>query len=339
MSIDVINIKLQVYANLLRDHDKETEALAYKKEIISLLAQYETFLKGKTVDQLEKIKYRNDAELRYLKLKLLDTSDSLFRSWHDKIFKNILKFNLGKKRVTHIFEQFIRGITMFENETTNINTKSIAYHRDRSCGSYDMTRAEYKSSRSCAITNDIATLKANRLLIYKCYLERLVYDAIYKQYTLFFPQEWDQESSQDEGHRRMLDDVKKDFESCYPNTNLQIEVFYNDDNIPYMLRVMKQTIRLGQPIEYETYIKMVNDPRSVYKYEDTYLENVYCEKEISDAKLYKLQRYDKPTKKWSKKTTLKSCFDEAKLASYTAHQPYSFTRRSHMGFRPHTMCN
>jgi hypothetical protein len=315
MSIDLINIKLRVYANLLRDPKTDKEASLYKKDILSLLTQYETFLKGKTTDQLEKIKYRNEMELGYLKLKLLDIPDAQFRSCHDKIFKNILKYNIGKKRVTHIFEQFIRGITLFENETKSHDPKYIAYHRERSCGSYKMPRVDYKNTRSCAIINDKETLKANRQLIYRCYLERIVYDALYKQYTLFFPQEWDQESYQDEGHRRMLDDVKKDFESCYPNTNLRVEVSYNDDNIPYMLQVTKETIRFKQDHEHETYIKMVNDSRSIYKYDDTFLSNVYCEKQIGDSKLYKIQSYHKPTNKWAKTTDLKTYFDQAKQAS------------------------
>jgi len=62
---------------------------------------------------------------------------------------------------------------------------------------------------------------------------------------------------------------------------------------------------------------MVNDSHSVHKYEDTYLPKVYCEKDTTDAKLYKVQEYSKPTKQWSKKDTFRSLFEEVKHATWT----------------------
>ena len=301
MDLNNLVIKLISYSNL-----QETTKL---EEIITVLDSLKKFLSKQSRKRLERFRYEHDQSLRFVKQKLVSMRNSKVRSFHDKIFKNILRYDDLKRRVTLIFEQFIRGITLFDNEMKK-PIAEIAYHRDASCGSRDLDREQYKDTRSCKITHGNPTLKVNKKLVYKCYLERLIYDEMYKQYTLFFPDQWDQESYQDRGHRTMLEDVRKDFESCYPNVVLSVVIKYTTHNIPYFLEITKQSKKYQQVIEIETYIRVEQENNDITRYEDMYLETVNCEKHVRGMRLYKTQTYKKGSQRWSKDLRLEVQYKE-----------------------------
>lgn len=75
-------------------------------------------------------------------------------------------------------------------------------------------------------------------MIERCYVERLIYDKLWTKEAFFFPAVGTQETSQDTGHMFRLDLTKKDFETCFPNTELSVEIQY-DDNMPTDIRYKK----------------------------------------------------------------------------------------------------
>ena len=315
MDLNHLVIKLISYSNL-----QETTKL---EEIITVLDSLEQFLSKQSRKRLERFRYEHDQSLRFVKQKLVSIRNPKVRSFHDKIFKNLLRYDDLKRRVTLIFEQFIRGITLFENEMKE-PIAEIAYHRDASCGSRDLDREQYKDTRSCKITHGNPTLKVNKKLVYKCYLERLIYDEMYKQYipSLFFSLRCmgmctsvahgyaTKPHDQDRGHRTMLEDVRKDFESCYPNTTLSVVIKYTTQNIPYFLEITKQSKKYQQVIEIETYIRVEQENNDITRYEDMYLETVNCEKYVRGMRLYKTQTYKKGSQGWSKDLRLEGQYKE-----------------------------
>jgi hypothetical protein len=301
MDLNNLVIKLVSYGNL-----REPSKL---EEIITVLDSLEKYLRKQTRKRLDRFRYEHDQSLRFVKQKLVNIRNPKVRSFHDKIFKNLLQYDELKRRVTLIFEQFIKGVTLFDNEMKD-PVSEIVYHRDASCGPRELDREQYKDTRSCKITHGNPALKKNKKLVYKCYLERLIYDEMYKQYTLFFPDQWDQESYQDRGHRDMLDDVRKDFESCYPNTVLSIVIKYTIQNIPYCLEITKHSKKYQQIHEVETYIRIEQENKDIARYDDMYLESVNCEKYVRGMRLYKMQTYQKGSQKWSKDVRLEAQYKE-----------------------------
>ena len=305
MDLNNLVIKLISYSNL-----QETTKL---EEIITVLDSLEKFLSKQSRKRLDRFRYEHDQSLRFVKQKLVSIRNPKIRSFHDKIFKNLLRYDDLKRRVTLIFEQFIRGITLFDNEMKK-PIAEIAYHRDASCGSRDLDREQYKDTRSCKITHGNPTLKVNKKLVYKCYLERLIYDEMYKQYTpsLFrsLRRMGTKPHDQDRGHRAMLEDVRKDFESCYPNTTLSVVIKYTTHNIPYFLEITTQSKKYQQIKEVDTYIRVEQENNDITRYEDIYLETVNCEKHVRGMRLYKTQTYQKGSQRWSKDLRLEGQYKE-----------------------------
>jgi hypothetical protein len=111
---------------------------------------------------------------------LLNQSEqSQFRSYYDRIFKNKLKFSnfiyKTMNKVTEIFTEFTKGITYFADEVV---LERPSYHRNASCGTKSVsTNIKFKKNSS----NTENTVNRKKSIIRRCYLERLIYDNIYKQ--------------------------------------------------------------------------------------------------------------------------------------------------------------
>ena len=206
-------------------------------------------------------------ELRQIKHFLLERKDIKSRTIHDKIFISILKMNkyipLG---ITQVFEDFIKGITYFSDELES-KKKIPIYHRAASCGnsSEDFKRKYLK----CYKDNNELTLKIKREHIYKCYLERLIYDKIYLNSILHFPSGLNNELKQNNGHIFQLKERAKDFNECFLGLNIEIEIFY-ELGLPSCLII--KYIKNGTIEKIEEYYKIV--------YIDTFGVKRYAEKTI-----------------------------------------------------------
>ncbi|MFM2010356.1 MAG: hypothetical protein RLZZ479_747 [Bacteroidota bacterium] len=80
--------------------------------------------------------------------------------------------------------------------------------------------------------------------IQTCYLERLIYDDLYKKQTLFFPKQGDASPAQDDGHVHWLEQTKRDYLTCFPNEDIKVslEEFHNNTSFPTVLRVSRNNI-------------------------------------------------------------------------------------------------
>jgi hypothetical protein len=146
---------------------------------------------------------RNYNDLKKLREILLGIKTNEGRSISDKIFIKILKFEshmpLG---ITILFENYIKGITYFSNEKENKNQIPI-YHRASSCGN------KKKNFRDL-LKNNLINEEIKKSHIKKCYLERLIYDDMYREMSFHFPLELkNQELKQNKGHEYQLTERAK----------------------------------------------------------------------------------------------------------------------------------
>ena len=226
---EVYNILSNVKSILLKEdiikNIKDIEEYKLDKFYIDLNILYKELQKIKSNNILINgfIDKYND-ELRQIKHFLLERKDVKSRTIHDKIFTSILRMNkyipLG---ITQVFEDFIKGITYFSDELEN-KKKIPIYHRAASCG--NSSEDFKKKYLQCYKDNDELTLKTKREHIYKCYLERLIYDKIYLNSILHFPSGLNSELKQDDGHIFQLKEREKDFNECFLGINIEIDIFY-----------------------------------------------------------------------------------------------------------------
>ena len=166
------------------------------------------------------------------------------RSLIDIIFKNILGFDkhipLG---ITIIFENFIKGITYFKDE---IEKTLPIYHRAASCGN------KKQNFRKLYLENN-GTEEYKKKHIYKCYLERLIYDDMYRNLTLFFPKSTDEnDHKQNEGHKYQLNERAKNFYNYFTGNEIEINIMYEGKFPTFMIIHYKKN---GEIIKREEYIK------------------------------------------------------------------------------------
>jgi len=183
---------------------------------------------------------------------LLHRQDIRSRSIHDKIFRKILKFDkyipLG---ITQVFEDFIKGITYFSDELEN-KKKIPIYHRAASCG--NSSKDFRKKYLQCYKNNDELTLEIKKNHIFKCYLERLIYDKIYLHSTLHFPSKLDNELKQNNGHIFQLKERAINFNECFLGLKIEIEILY-ELSLPSYLVV--KYIKGGNIEKIENYSKLI----------------------------------------------------------------------------------
>lgn len=101
----------------------------------------------------------------------------LFRGPHDKIFAGFDVKRPGAKfgnLPTKVFNEFIKGISYFATESV---IESPVYHRESSCGTKELDiKAKFK--RRMGYSHDAGLLNMEH--VRQCYIERLIYDAIYE---------------------------------------------------------------------------------------------------------------------------------------------------------------
>jgi hypothetical protein len=282
-----------------------------------------------TLQKRNQMKMARDAELIDLKYALSIIKDRDVRSWHDKILGNLFGYNDTTQRTTKVFDQFIRGITVFV-QTHDANAKP-QYHRSSSCGPKVMQHGDYKDSRSCKLSHNIDTLKRNKKLIFKCYLERQIYDMLHTHFSWQFRQRGDDQSVQDPGHIAMLKDVAKDFQSCHPNVQLSVRLEYMKD-LPIQMEVILSNTRTRTVMSHETFVKSLRHSGGpVEHYDLLYAETVFCKMvESGKAPRYKQQTFHMASAYGQPTPTIIAVFDEAHGATREV-QP--MTASLHDGFK------
>jgi hypothetical protein len=157
-------------------------------------------------------------------------------SYHRKLFND--QFNVDKfpSHVSIIFENFVKGITYFAHEK-DVNDVFPIYHRMYSCG--PARNKTYRLGNLVCLDNiDKKEIKRRKSLIERCYIERLIFNELYINETLFYPEKGTNDNKQNEGHLYRLDLTKQDFESCFPKTSITVKIKYNLQ-VPVELEIKK----------------------------------------------------------------------------------------------------
>jgi hypothetical protein len=160
--------------------------------------------------------------------------------------------------LTNIFNEFMKGITYFQNQKPNANQP--IYHRSNSsCPSRGLV------NEVCNATNvdNVSLQKQKR--IRTCNIERLVYDSLWAKFMF---------SPQDIGHIDWLGKTKQAYQTCFPDKDIFIEIELDESiNIPLVLKIYDhdETIEVYE----KTYDKLSK----------TYVDHVLCFLYDSDGKM------------------------------------------------------
>lgn len=193
-------------------YDFEKEKL---DKLEKLFEEFERSLEKVDIVYIDEFVYYNYTLLQDLKLSL--TPHKQFSSMIDKIYINILNFKSQKgMNITRLFLNFVKGITYFlSEEETDVYS---VYHRISSCG-----------PRNALLTCKTLKNKNKQIgkkRIKKCLIERLIYDNLYRHETLFFPSLGTEEHTQDDRHIEALNRIRKEYQICFPNSDIEIEMLY-----------------------------------------------------------------------------------------------------------------
>lgn len=156
------------------------------------------------------------------------------------------KFGIKKAKeyflylATRTFLRFAKGITYFRDEDP---VDKPAYHREASCGDrWDPAQIKFQATWNPDA--DEATRESTRRRVHTCYVERLMYDKLYHYYI----------HEQDIRHLAELLKVARIHETWYPNTTVDVRVFYQEDFFPYECVIEIRNTETGHTVT-EPYTK------------------------------------------------------------------------------------
>ena len=266
------------------DLSTTTRALEYKissvDTVYNALRTFHNVLAKSTQVYKDSLWTIHQSELERIRviIKNYIVNNKNLNSIYDKVFINILSSR--QSQTTIIFTKFIKGITYFKDE---LYTADTVYHRPQSCGAY-------KSIRGCNALHASNKLnKKQRERSYLCYLERLIWDAIYKFNTPHIPGTFDEEITQDNAHEDRIITTKKEFQSCYRDCDLLVTVECNPQ--PFKLTI--QHTHKGKVKLTETYNRdVLHDRFGSWEYDIV----VICKRNSLQRDYTKFQTFYKKSK-------------------------------------------
>ena len=108
------------------------------------------------------------------------------------------------------------------------------YHRLSSCGPGDKSFRD--TYNRCETGGNKRKVKKQ---IETCYIERLIYDELYKHQTLFIPSTPTDNRTQDQGHKNWLQQTFADFQTCFPNVVVKVEITEYQQHWPTSLVIVR----------------------------------------------------------------------------------------------------
>jgi hypothetical protein len=231
--------------------------------------------------------YEEVSRVRYHLSGVVRSTPSL-RGNFDRIFTNYMRVDRRMPSgITRILDAFIRGISYFSYQAMEA---SPIYHRLMSCGTgTDAFRAAFQQCTPDMATNRREDIKQR---IHTCYLERLIYNEMFKHQTLLFPLNGTEE---DNDHLNWLDQTHRDYLSCFPKSDIVVELTF-DQMWPIRLTIQRKV--RGAIVSTESYTRTLTIALDGGKaYEDA----VDCTRETAAHAYYKTQRFTHETR-WIKTT-------------------------------------
>lgn len=215
------------------------------------------------------------SEAARVKFTIKELRDPTIISLHDRIFTNLLKMRRRVPQgVTALFEAFIKGITYFAWQQDPVDPIPV-YHRLTSCGPGTET---FRADNHICRRGQLKDVNARRrALVERCYLERLIFDELYKHETIH--------DEQDAGHQHRLGITKEDFETCCKGWEIQASIEYSD-SMPIKLTV--ERFYRGKMSTRETYEKTFSFAVAGNK---VYDPTVLCTREAGNKVLQKIQTF------------------------------------------------
>ena len=201
----------------------EVMYLAYSgagsRRAVDILKKLERHLRNDfTETQRDLWVLENQKQLARLQGALLERNrEATFISFNDRVLKNLLHFNTGSNNradIPALFAEFIRGITYFQNEEEQVEKRPL-YHRLYSCG--ERGDSMYAALHRCNGTQSDDDRRVAEERITKCYIERLIFDEIYKHNTFFFPLTGTDVHGQNDSHIIRNEQTYADYKTCFPN--------------------------------------------------------------------------------------------------------------------------
>lgn len=182
--------------------------------------------------------------------------------------------------ISKIFDKFIRGITYFNDPS--VRSTYPVYHRITSCG--PVNDQNYTTFHRCYESNPNNDIAKQR--IWTCYIERLIYDRMLKDMSLFFPVKGTEKHQQDAGHRAWINKTKDDFQTCYPNTNVFVSISRYESMMPVQLVIV---IRKGKKeVERLCYTRSLE---TTIPFQPDYESTVTCERFLENIVQFKVQTF------------------------------------------------
>lgn len=180
------------------------------------------------------------------------------------------------RRVTEIFNSFLKGVTYFSNETVFSLTEPV-YHRLGSCPNKGNKNYECVHADNAKNAPEVEALE-------KCYTERLIYDHLWAELT---------QCQQDAGHLLWQLVTRDAYAKCFPERTIKVELEYNErriDNSNVLVRSkvpLRLIVNISGPdyLRVDTYIKTWDDTLKVYD------EDVICTRVFNGITYYKLATF------------------------------------------------
>jgi len=248
----------------------------FEKSLATISPEQKVYLADVMYDDLVRLKF----QLKSIK------GNGQVTSLHDKIFKNLLGWDSRKTPhgITLLFEEFIKGITYFRKQVDPSNPVPI-YHRFMACGNGS---EEFRNNNNiCLQGMSRAERKERKALIKRCYIERLVYNEMYKHESLHFPLVGTNAFSQDEGHVFRIGMTLTDFQTCFKDQDFKVSLEW-DSMYPVKLTI-DQLIK-NKLVSSEVYYKELANLDSRFK---VYRTTVDCKKTNEQGGIYeKVQTFE-----------------------------------------------
>lgn len=230
--------------------------------------------------------YDQVLQTKHILLAFAGSGDKEARSLHDRFVKRFGILKSAPRGITNRFERFLKGVTYFQGESDGAMP---VYHRFAACG-----KIGTQDGLFCLDGLPRNQLKARKVRVETCYIERCIYDEIYTHDALLFTGKGDDkfESLQDQAHIEYLKIIREEYSRCFRGYTLDVEVGFDENMIPAMpVAVVIRKFYKGRLVQEESYKKEIANI-STKEYDMV----VVCRKhDYKNNKVYaKVQRFESP---------------------------------------------